>query len=421
MLRFVYVALARVLAPIAFGVILWRGLSDRSYWDRLGERFGFGKVRLRERSIWVHAVSVGEVQASAALIRALRARYPEISLVLTTVTPTGAARARSLFGDDVYHSFAPYDLPGSVRRFFDRVQPRLAIILETEIWPNLFDACGKRGIPLVLASARVSQRSVGRYRRLVGLFRQTLANGIVIAAQSEADAERFRSIGASPDRTYVTGNIKFDFELPAALLADGARLRDKYAPARQVWIAGSTHEGEEDVVLDAHERLLASGTDALLVLVPRHPNRFDDVAANLKRRGLAFVRRSRAQAAAADVRVLLVDSLGELLRFYAAADIAFVGGSLVPIGGHNLLEPAALGLPILSGPNTYNAEGIARLLIEVGAVQTVNDAAELAESVSGLLCDPEKRRAAGASGRATVEANRGALERLLALVPPLIG
>ena len=214
MLRLIYVALARLIAPVAFAAILWRGLRDRSYRDRLGERFGFGAVKLTQRSIWVHAVSVGEVQASAALVRALRTRYPDIPLVLTTATPTGAALAQSLFRDSVYHSFVPYDLPGSVRRFFERIQPRIAIILETELWPNLYDACGKRGIPLLLASARVSQRSVGRYRRLAGLFRQTLANGIVIAAQSEADAERFRSIGANPDRTYVTGNIKFDFEVP---------------------------------------------------------------------------------------------------------------------------------------------------------------------------------------------------------------
>ena len=421
MLRLIYVALARLIAPVAFAAILWRGLRDRSYRDRLGERFGFGAVKLTQRSIWVHAVSVGEVQASAALVRALRTRYPDIPLVLTTATPSGATLAQSLFRDSVYHSFVPYDLPGSVRRFFERIQPRIAIILETELWPNLYDACGKRGIPLLLASARVSQRSVGRYRRLAGLFRQTLANGIVIAAQSEADAERFRSIGANPDRTYVTGNIKFDFEVPATLPAEGARLRARYAPARQVWIAGSTHAGEEDILLDAHEQLLASGTDALLVLVPRHPNRFDDVASNLKRRGLNFVRRSRAESAAGDTQVLLVDSLGELMVFYAAADVAFVGGSLVAVGGHNLLEPAALGLPILTGPNTYNAEGVARRLIEVGAAQSVHDAAELSASVAGLLRDPETRRASGARGRATVEANRGALEKLLALVPPLIG
>jgi 3-deoxy-D-manno-octulosonic-acid transferase len=420
-MRLVYVLLARLLAPLAFALVLWRGLGDRAYWDRLGERFGFGAVRLTHHSIWVHAVSVGEVQASAALVRALRSRYPDIPLVFTTVTPTGAARARSLFGDSVHHSFAPYDLPGSVRRFFDRVQPRLAIILETELWPTLYHECGKRNVPLVLASARVSPRSVARYRLLVGLFRQALANGIVIAAQSDGDAERFRSIGANPARTHVTGNIKFDFELPAALVADGCKLRAEYAGSRPVWIAGSTHAGEEDMVLDAHARLAAAGLDALLVLVPRHPNRFEDVASNLKRRGLSYVRRSRAPTAEPATQVLLVDTLGELMTFYAAADVAFVGGSLVPVGGHNLLEPAALGLPILAGPNTYNAEDVARLLLEVGAAHTVHNAVDLAAHVTGLLRDPEARHSSGERGRATVEANRGALQRLLDLIAPLVG
>jgi 3-deoxy-D-manno-octulosonic-acid transferase len=420
-MRFIYVLLARLLVPLAFALVLWRGLRDRAYWERLGERFGFGATQLVEPSLWVHAVSVGEVQASATLVRALRMRYPDVPLVLTTVTPTGAARARSLFGDSVHLLYAPYDLPGSVRRFFDRVQPRLAIILETELWPTLYHECGKRRVPLVLASARVSPRSVARYRLLVGLFREALSNGIVIAAQSEGDAERFRSIGANPARTHVTGNIKFDFELPPALAADGRKLRSQYAGSRPVWIAGSTHAGEEDIVLDAHTRLTVEGLDALLVLVPRHPNRFEDVASNLKRRGLTFVRRSRAQTAESATEVLLVDTLGELMTFYAAADVAFVGGSLVAIGGHNLLEPAALGLPILTGPNTYNAEGIARLLIEVGAAHTVHDAEELGASVAGLLRDPEARRSSGECGRATIEANRGALERLLALLAPLVG
>ena len=420
-MRCVYVLLARLLAPFAFALVLWRGLRDRSYWARLGERFGFGAVCLAESSLWVHAVSVGEVQASAQLVRALRTRYPHIPLVFSTMTPTGAARARSLFGDSVYHSYAPYDLPGSVRRFFDRVRPRLAVILETELWPTLYHECGTRGIPLVLASARVSPRSVARYRLLAGLFREALSNDIVIAAQSEADAARFRSIGAHPARTHVTGNIKFDFELPPGLAADGDRLRAQYAGSRPVWIAGSTHAGEEDVVLDAHASLKALGIDALLILVPRHPNRFDEVASNLKRRGLDFVRRSRAPAAEPATRVLLVDTLGELMTFYAAADVAFVGGSLVPIGGHNLLEPAALGLPILSGTHTRNAEGIARLLIEVGAARTVHNAQELSAGVAELLRDPAARRRAGEHGRATIEANRGALERLLALIGPLVG
>jgi 3-deoxy-D-manno-octulosonic-acid transferase len=411
--------LARLLVPFAFAVVLWRGLRDRAYWQRLGERFGYGTTPLPERSLWVHAVSVGEVQASAALVRALRARYPAIPLVLTTVTPTGAARAKTLFGDSVCLSFLPYDLPGSVRRFFDRVQPRLALILETELWPNLYHECGKRGIPLVLASARVSPRSVARYRLLVGLFREALSHGIVIAAQSDGDAERFLSIGANPQHTHVLGNIKFDLELPASVAADGRKLRIQYAGSRPVWIAGSTHAGEEDILLDAHVRL-TSRLDALLVVVPRHPNRFDEVAANLRRRGLNFVRRSRDVAAEPATQVLLVDTLGELVTFYAAADVAFVGGSLVPIGGHNLLEPAALGLPILTGPSTVNAEDIARLLVEVGAAYTVHDAAELTEQLARLLRDPQARREAGDRGRSTVEANRGALERLLTLIAPFL-
>ncbi|MGH8262767.1 MAG: lipid IV(A) 3-deoxy-D-manno-octulosonic acid transferase [Steroidobacteraceae bacterium] len=419
-MRILYVVLARLAAPFVFATVLWRGLSDRAYWDHLGERFGFGRVHLTESSLWVHAVSVGEVQASAALVRGLRARYPNIPLVLTTVTPTGAALARSLFGDSVHLSYAPYDLPGSVRRFFDRTKPRLAVILETELWPTLYHECGKRNIPLVLASARISPRSVARYRWFIGLFRQALSNGIVIAAQSESDAARFRSIGANPARTHVTGNIKFDFEIPRALVSDGRSLRQSYAGDRPVWIAGSTHPGEEDAVLDAHAHVLAAIPTALLILVPRHPNRFDDAASNLKRRALTFARRSR-RAGAPIPQVLLVDTLGELMMFYAATDVAFVGGSLVPIGGHNLLEPAALGLPILCGPYTFNAESIAQLLIEVGAVLKVRDADELGAQVARLLADPDERRSTGARGRATVEANRGALEKLLGLIAPLVG
>jgi 3-deoxy-D-manno-octulosonic-acid transferase len=245
-MRFVYTLLAYLLAPIVIGVMLWRGLRDRSYWQNLGERFGFGLPPERGDCIWVHAVSVGEVQASAALVRSLRERFPELPIVLTTVTPTGAERARAQFGDLVHVRFVPYDLPGSVRRFFDRVQPRLAIILETELWPNLYNECGRRGVPLVLASARISPRSVDRYRRLASLFRETLSHGIVIAAQSEGDAERFRSIGANPTRTHVTGNIKFDVSLPTDIASVGAGLRAAHAGARLVWVAGSTHAGEEE-------------------------------------------------------------------------------------------------------------------------------------------------------------------------------
>ena len=438
-MRFLYVLIAYLLAPLVCGVMLWRGFRDRSYWDNFSERFGYGAQTPGQGAIWVHAVSVGEVQAAASLVRALRERYPDIPLVVTTVTPTGAQRARELFRDDVRVRYVPYDLPGSVRRFFDRVRPRVAIILETELWPTLYHECGKRRVPLVLASARISPRSVGRYRRLAVLFRETLSHGIVIAAQSDGDAERFRSIGANPAKTHVTGNIKFDFALPPDIAERGAALRARYAGARPVWVAGSTHEGEEDAVLDAQARLRAAGHDALLVLVPRHPNRFAEVADRLQSRGVAFMRRTADQglpggpSTAANGRrgnggapggrdgdVLLVDTLGELQAFYAAADVAFVAGSLAPIGGHNLLEPLSVGVPALTGPHVFNAEDIAQLLIDQQVVTRVQDAGELGATVAALLHDAPRRRRLADDGLAVLAANRGALARLLALLAPVI-
>ena len=276
-------------------------------------------------------------------------------------------------------------------------------------------------MPLVLASARISPRSVGRYRLLASLFRETLSHGIVIAAQGEGDAERFRSIGANPARTHVTGNIKFDLALPDDIRAQGAALRERYAPGeRLVWVAGSTHDGEEAAMILVQRRLRAAGLDVLLVLVPRHPGRFQDVAALLRQSGVPFVRRSTDEPARADTEVLLVDTLGELVAFYAAADLAFVGGSLVPVGGHNLLEPAALALATLSGPQVFNAQDIAGLLVDEGAVELVADADALGEAVLRLLSDPAERRRRGEAGLRVVERNRGALGRLLALLRPVI-
>jgi 3-deoxy-D-manno-octulosonic-acid transferase len=418
-MRWLYVLLAYLLAPLIVGVMLWRGLKDRSYWQHFDERFGFGRAPFAGESLWVHAVSVGEVQAAAALVGALRERHPELPIVLTTVTPTGAERARARFRDGVHVRYVPYDLPGSVRRFFDRIRPRAAIILETELWPNLYHECGRRGVPLVLASARISPRSVSRYRRLAGLFRETLSHGIVIAAQSEGDAERFRSIGANPQRTHVTGNIKFDFPLPADLPDKGAALRARHAAGRPTWVAGSTHAGEEETVI-AVQAALSGSPRPLLVLVPRHPGRFDEVAALLERRGLCYVRHSSGAACTAQTEVLLVDTLGELMQFYASADLAFVGGSLVPVGGHNLLEPAALGLATLTGPHNFNAQEIADMLIEAGAVQVVSDETALREGVEALLRDPTERARRGQIGREAVERNRGALARLLTLIDPVL-
>jgi 3-deoxy-D-manno-octulosonic-acid transferase len=418
-LRFLYIVIAYLLAPFVAGTLALRGFRNRGHWEGFSQRFGLGKA-LDRNSIWVHAVSVGEVQAAAPLVEALLARFPDIPLVLTTVTPTGRARAQALFKERVDVRYVPIDLPGSVRRFFDRVRPRLAVILETEIWPNLYHRCGRLGVPLVLASARISPRSVNRYRLLVGLFRETLSHGIFIAAQSAEDAERFRSIGASADRTHVIGNIKFDFGYPPDIAARGHELRQMLGAARPIWVAGSTHAKEEEALVTAHARIRERFPNALLVLVPRHPPRFGDVASMLKEKGIRFVTRRSAATVTSETEIYLLDTLGELPPFYAAGDVAFVGGSLVPIGGHNLLEPAALSLPIVAGPHNFNSADIAKLLVEGGAVRIVHDARETATVVAELLANPTVRAQMGASGRKAVDDNRGALERLMAFIEPLL-
>jgi len=420
LVRLLYVSLAYLIAPFVVVFLLWRGFFNRAYFDRFGERFGFTRLSVPRSAIWVHAVSVGEVQAAAPLVRELHRRNPDLPIVITTVTPTGAQRAQDLLGDCAKHCYAPYDLPGAVRRFFDAAKPALAIIIETELWPTLYHECGKRNIPLVLASARISPRSVSKYRWFVGLFSEALSHGIVIAAQSEKDAERFRLLGADPERTYVIGNIKFDFELPASVLIEGRAVRDANASHRPIWVAASTHHDEEEKMLDAHQRLRQACPDALMILAPRHPERFEIVASLLRKRGVVFVTRSSGKLCTPETTVFLLDTLGELPVFYAASDVAFVAGSLVPIGGHNLLEPAALGIPVLTGPYTFNAEDIAEMLAGVGAMREVKDSVELATELASLMADPEARRYAGEQGRKTVQENRGAVDRLLALLDPLV-
>jgi 3-deoxy-D-manno-octulosonic-acid transferase len=418
--RLLYLALSYLLTPLVVVVLLSKGLANKAYLERMEERFGFGRTRTDRPSLWVHAVSVGEVVAASAMIRWLRQNYPDVPVVVTTVTPTGAQRVRDLFGDDVIHSYVPYDTPGSVKRFFDRFRPQLAVVMETEVWPNLYNECGRRRVPLVLANARVSSRSVSRYRRFFSLFQETLSHGIVIAAQSERDAGRFRSLGASPRRTHVVGNVKFDMVLPDGVAEQGRAFRARHARGRPVWIAASTHEGEEKLVLQAHGKVLRRWPDALLLLIPRHPERFSAVATLIARHGFRFVRRSTDQACTAADAVFLGDTLGEMLIFYGASDVAFVGGSLVPVGGHNMLEPAALGVPILAGPHNYNAQDIAEMLIEGEAARIVFDADELAEQVETHFSDPQLRDRRGASGRHIVAENRGATDRMLRLLEPLL-
>jgi 3-deoxy-D-manno-octulosonic-acid transferase len=290
-MRLVYSWLIRCAAPFAFAIVLWRGLRDRSYWQGLAERFGLGSS-LASRTIWLHAVSLGEMSAAAPLLRALRSRYPQLTLAVTTATPAGRARARALLGDSVDVRFLPYDTPGSVRRFLARIRPRFAIVMETELWPNLFRECERRGVRVLLASARLSAKSVSRYRRLGNLFRGVFTKNVSVAAQSAGDAERFRSIGAAADQTHVTGNVKFDFQLDAGSSAAGRLLRATIGLTRPVWVAGSTHAGEEEQLLEAHALLQVHSPTALLLLVPRHKDRFAAVADLLTRRGIRFARRS---------------------------------------------------------------------------------------------------------------------------------
>jgi 3-deoxy-D-manno-octulosonic-acid transferase len=419
-MRFLYVLLTYLLAPVLVGFEAWQALTRAEYRGRISQRLGFGTRLARRGCVWVHAVSVGEVQAAAGLVQELRRRHHDLPIVVSTVTPTGAERARALFKDTVQHRYLPYDLPGSVGRFLDRIAPRAAIILETEIWPTLYRELRRRGIPVVLGSARLSARSVRRYRRLGLLARDTLSPNVLIGAQTPADADRFVAIGAPPAQVQVSGNIKYDLEIGPAQVAAGRALRAAWGSARPVWIAGSTHEGEEAAALAAHATLRATHPDALLLLVPRHPQRFESVRQLLEKRGVRYQQRSSGALPLRDDEVYLVDTLGELQMLYAAADVAFVGGSLVPIGGHSLLEPAVLGMPILSGPNTQNGQEIAELLAQAGALQTVGGQEELASALRRWFDDPASAQAAGASGRRAVAANRGAVDRLVAMVEPLL-
>ncbi|NNC77943.1 MAG: 3-deoxy-D-manno-octulosonic acid transferase [Woeseiaceae bacterium] len=418
-MRFLYnLTTYLLLLPFAIYWIV-RVSFNENYRPKLGQRFGFGYPKFEE-CIWIHAVSVGEVVAAAPLIRALLRDYPQSKLLVSTVTPTGAARVRSLFGDRVEHCYIPFEAPFSINRFYRAVRPVIALIMETEIWPNLYRGCGIRGIPLVLVSARISPRSVGSYRRLLPLFRETLSHGIVIAAQSAADAERFLSLAANPERTRVTGNIKFDIELPHDLAERGAALRADVFGDRPVWIAASTHDREEEMVLDAHEKLRESIPDLLLVLVPRHPERFSVVREIMQKRQTKFVARTDGMRCTAETSVFLGDTMGEVTLFYSASDVAFVGGSLVPIGGHNLLEPAAVGVPIVTGPHVFNAQETADYLKSANACRILHDENELALAIRELLENPQLAESFTVNGRQILEENRGALARLLGLIRPLI-
>ena len=417
LLRALYSLALYLLTPITVYHLIWRGFRQSAYFERWSERYaGFGPPR-STRVLWVHAVSVGEVNAAIPLVDALLARRPDLRLLVTTITPTGSARVRALWGERVDHAYLPYDLPGAVSRFLRHFRPHAALIMETELWPNLLFGCRDQGVPLYVLNARLSARSLRGYRVLAPLVSRALRTVRGVGAQSHADARRFVRLGAEPSHVHETGNLKFDLALPPSVEAFGRDCRAQRA-GRLAWIAASTHVEEEAAVIALHRRLRGRWPDLLLMWAPRHPERFRAVADQATAAGFRTSRRSEQRWAARDCDVFVVDTLGELLNFYACADIAFVGGSLQDVGGHNLLEPAATGTPIVTGPHLRNFADISQRLVAAGALRIGGDESAVGDALEAMLGDAALRTAMANAGRALVESGRGALERTLALVAP---
>jgi 3-deoxy-D-manno-octulosonic-acid transferase len=417
MLHFFYSLFFRIALPFVIFRLWWNGRRNPNAFVHWQERLGYVSPS-REPVIWVHAVSVGETIAAAPLVWALLRRNPDVPILMTAMTATGSARARALFGDRVSYAFSPYDTPGAVRRFVERVRPRALVIMETELWPNMIALSDRREVPVFLINARLSERSARGYERVGSLVRPLLHSIRWIAAQAEEDANRFLRIGASPESVSVTGSIKFDVEISDQVRVEAARLRARLGSNRPVWIAASTHDGEDGQILEAHQAVLARHPNALLMIVPRHPERFSAVAALVSSMGLTLKRRSQEIVGAdatlePECQVYLGDTMGELLMFYGAADVAFVGGSLIERGGHNPLEPAAWGLPVLSGPHIFNFETIYYQLDAGRGFFLTPSAQALAASVIDLFDEPEDASRAGQRALAVVNANRGALERVV--------
>jgi 3-deoxy-D-manno-octulosonic-acid transferase len=413
MARFIYTLAVLALLPWAVLHLLWRARRQPEYLRHWGERFGrYATRRTAAPILWLHAVSVGETRAAQPLVAALREHYPDYRILFTHMTPTGRATSEALFGDAVERIYLPYDTPWAMRRFLRHYRPRFGLIMETELWPNLIAACREAGVPLALVNARLSDRSAGRYAKFPALTREALQSLVAIGAQSADDAARLGVLGAQG--VTVTGNIKFDIEAPPAQLELGGELRARCGN-RPVWLAASTREGEEALILDAWQRV-GAGATALLVIVPRHPQRFDEVARLATERGFAVQRRSENAAVAQTTQVLIGDSMGEMCAYYAAADIAFIGGSLLDFGSQNLIEAAACGTPILIGPSTRNFAEAAREAVVCGAAQQIVDADDLVRQVNALLANAAQRRSMADAGRAFAERHRGATARTMELL-----
>lgn len=413
--RLGYRLLLWLLFPWVLMHLWWRGRRQPGYREHIPERFGWYQTRPGRPVIWLHAVSVGETRAAEPLVRALAARYPGHELLLTQMTPTGRETAQQLYGGAATIAYLPYDYPGAVARFLARFRPRLGILMETEIWFNLVECCARLGVPLLLANARLSEKSARGYELVAPLTRAALGGLAAVSAQTREDAERLERLGARG--VEVTGNLKFDVALPPQMLVLGAQLKQRIGQ-RPVLLAASTREGEEELVLEALSRIRVEGL--LLLLVPRHPQRFDEVAALLARRNLSYLRRSDNCALPPDCRVLLGDSMGEMTAYYAACDLAFIGGSLLPYGGQNLIEACAVGRPLLFGRHMYNFAEASRLAVAAGAAIEVADAAMLGERAGQLLADQATLARMSQAALAFSRAHQGATARNLAICERLL-
>ena len=412
MSRVLYSLMLYLLLPWALLHLVWRARKQPAYLEHVGERFGIFPDNLPSRVIWIHAVSVGETRAAEPLIEALQARHPDHRILLSHGTPTGRQTGLELYGDRVERCYLPYDFSWASRRFLRRFRPVVGVFMETEIWPNLIRASVRSAVPVYLVNARMSEKSAHGYRRIGRLTRGALWRLSCIGAQTERDAQRLADLGAKDVR--ITGNIKFDRLAPAEMLALGTTLRDSFGTQRPVFLAASTREGEEAMILDVVAGIAVTGL--LTVIVPRHPQRFDEVAGLASQRGYKIQRRSENRPIDADTRIVIGDSMGEMFAYYAACDIAFIGGSLLPLGGQNLLEACAVGRPVVVGAHTFNFEDATRGAIEAGAAIRVSDAQELAGTVGRLLGDAGLRHAMSEAGKRFTDAHRGATEKTLALL-----
>lgn len=415
-LRLLYTLMLWLLLPYVFFRLVWRARKQPEYLRHIGERFGFYTVHSDRPVIWLHAVSVGETRATQSLVTRLRASYPNHQILLTHTTPTGRTTGEQLYGDSVLRVYLPYDYPFAVNKFLLHFRPQLCILMETEIWFNLIHACHDANTPLLLLNARMSDKSAAGYARFAQLTRNALRELSAISAQTVEDAARLTMLGAQG--VSVMGNLKFDIEPPVAMLALGKQLRERFGPERKVFLAASTREGEEALLLDALNQMHMPGL--LLVIVPRHPQRFAAVANLLEQRNITYQRRSDDCVVPAEARVVLGDSMGEMFGYYAAADLAFIGGSLLPFGGQNLIESCAVGTPVLVGPHTYNFAEATRLAVNAGAAFQIQDAEGLLKSVQHLLNDPGVLVEMRKQCDGFVKFNRGATDRSLQIITAIL-